>query len=391
MKMTDDRYARLRQMEWWDGRAVAAARALVAGAGALGNEVVKNLLLLGWGTILVVDFDSVELSNLSRAVLLRKEDVGRPKAEALADRARTLNPDCRVIDIRGSLELMVSAGMAARMDVVFGCLDNVGARLTLSRYAGMADRLLIDGGLTTWEGTVGLFLPSQGACYACTLTEADLREEGLRRSCPAYAARARAAEGVPTTPTVASITAALMVQEGLKWIHGRKAPPHLPLGGQIRVDTAYDRFWKVGLPRNPQCLAHPVPALLAEGCPLRADDSWATILAYWRERVKRSDVVLDLPATVLESWECPACRAREERGVVWRSQDPVACGACGGAAVRLLRNQITGVEGWLQRSPAAMGLPPWPWISARTSDEREWVFELAGGHLDLQKPPKGEH
>ena len=92
-----DRYGRLRLIPWWRQERLAAARVLVVGAGALGNEVLKNLALLGVGTVYVIDLDDVEPSNLSRSVLFRAEDGGRPKAEVAAQRAGEINPE---VDVR---------------------------------------------------------------------------------------------------------------------------------------------------------------------------------------------------------------------------------------------------------------------------------------------------
>src|SRR5262249_5613347 len=92
-----DRYGRLRLISWWRQERLAAARVLVVGAGALGNEVVKNLALLGLGTVYLIDLDTVEPSNLSRSVLFRAEDGGRGKAEVAAQRAREINPDITIV------------------------------------------------------------------------------------------------------------------------------------------------------------------------------------------------------------------------------------------------------------------------------------------------------
>jgi len=85
----DDRYSRLRLIPWWRQERLASARVLVVGAGALGNEVVKNLALLGVGTTFLIDLDEVEPSNLSRSVLFRARDGGRAKAEVAAEHARS--------------------------------------------------------------------------------------------------------------------------------------------------------------------------------------------------------------------------------------------------------------------------------------------------------------
>src|SRR5271167_4030844 len=71
-----DRYSRLRLISWWRQERLRTARILVVGAGALGNEVVKNLALLGMGTTYLIDLDVVEPSNLSRSVLFREQDGG---------------------------------------------------------------------------------------------------------------------------------------------------------------------------------------------------------------------------------------------------------------------------------------------------------------------------
>src|SRR6516162_3801638 len=83
-----DRYARHRLIPWWDQELLSLSKVLVVGAGALGNEVLKDLALLGVGHIMVVDFDVVELSNLSRSVLFSDSDIGRPKAQAAAEATR---------------------------------------------------------------------------------------------------------------------------------------------------------------------------------------------------------------------------------------------------------------------------------------------------------------
>ena len=93
----EDRYDRLRLIQWWDQRRIANAKIMVVGAGALGNEVLKNLALLGLGEIHIVDFDSVQTSNLSRSVLFREKHTGKSKAAVAAEMAGELNPDCNCL------------------------------------------------------------------------------------------------------------------------------------------------------------------------------------------------------------------------------------------------------------------------------------------------------
>jgi len=90
--LEEDRFSRLRMLGWWQQDKIAATRVLVVGAGALGNEILKNLALLGFQKVLVVDLDVIEISNLSRGVLFRTSDVGGAKADVAAESVRDLYP-----------------------------------------------------------------------------------------------------------------------------------------------------------------------------------------------------------------------------------------------------------------------------------------------------------
>src|SRR5208283_4323259 len=92
-ELQEDRYSRLRLIPWWDQAKIASARVLVIGAGALGNEILKNLALLGFRKIIVVDLDRIEESNLSRTILFRPENVGEFKAAAAARTYQSIAPD----------------------------------------------------------------------------------------------------------------------------------------------------------------------------------------------------------------------------------------------------------------------------------------------------------
>src|SRR5215471_862056 len=179
----EGRYDRLRRIAWWDQARLGRARILVVGVGALGNEILKNLALLGVGEIIAVDFDRIEASNLSRSILFRPSDVGRVKAEVAAERLRDLNPDVRTVPNDADVTSGIGIGVVRRVDVVLAGLDSVGARIAVNRLCRLAGRPWIDGGLHELSGLVRGFAPDRGACYECGLTTQDYANERRRHAC----------------------------------------------------------------------------------------------------------------------------------------------------------------------------------------------------------------
>ena len=219
-----------KQYEWGDGvftllswfreERVKNARVLVAGCGALGNEVVKNLALFGIGHIYAVDFDAIELSNLTRSVLFREEDAlsHAYKADIVAKQVRNINPQIEVTPIVGNLFSEVGFGIYRRVDVIIGCLDSRLARYLLNRMAMRAGKSWIDGSIENLTGVVKVYSPGI-SCYECGLSRDEFNHIMLRTGC-ADVVRTQTEHGrVATTPISASIVGALQVQEAMKIIH----------------------------------------------------------------------------------------------------------------------------------------------------------------------------
>ena len=207
-------------LSWFKKDRVKNARVLVAGAGALGNEVVKNLALFGIGHIYVVDFDRIEISNLTRSVLFREEDAFSHsfKADIVAKRAREINPQIEVTPIVGNLFSEVGFGLYRSVDVIIGCLDSRLARYLLNRLAMRAGKSWIDGSIENLTGAVKVYTPGL-SCYECGLSREEFNNIMLRTGC-ADVVRAQTEHGrIATTPISASIIGALQVQEAMKIIH----------------------------------------------------------------------------------------------------------------------------------------------------------------------------
>src|SRR5947199_3345390 len=106
-----DRFHRFRLISWWDQAKLSRAKVLVVGAGALGNEIVKNLALLGVGNVLIADMDRIENSNLSRSILYRASDNGQLKADVAARVAREIYPAIKVHPFNGNVVYDLGMGV----------------------------------------------------------------------------------------------------------------------------------------------------------------------------------------------------------------------------------------------------------------------------------------
>lgn len=198
---------------------VSAAHVMVVGCGALGNEVLKNLVLLGVGHIVAIDFDKVEIGNLSRSVLFSKSDADahRMKVDVISERLKAMNPAVEVETICGDVAYDVGLGLIQRMDVVIGCVDSRWARYCINRLCMRAGIPWVDGAIEELEGTARVFVPGQN-CYACNLGPEGLKDLARRMSCSGIIRRHEEVGSVPTTSIMASIIGAVQVQEAMKLV-----------------------------------------------------------------------------------------------------------------------------------------------------------------------------
>ncbi|MGH9521858.1 MAG: HesA/MoeB/ThiF family protein, partial [Terriglobales bacterium] len=209
----EDRYSRLRLITWWEQEKISAARVLVVGAGALGNEILKNLALLGFRSVVIVDLDTVDVTNLSRSVLFTETNIGTPKATAAAAAMRRISSAVSALPLTANILSQVGLGIFDWADVVLGGLDNREARLWLNRACWRMNKPFVDGGIEGINGVARVFLPGQPPCYECTLGEIDWQILQHRLACNLLT-RAEIESGkVPTTPTIASIIGGIQVQE----------------------------------------------------------------------------------------------------------------------------------------------------------------------------------
>ncbi len=393
-----DRYSRLRLIGWWDQDKIRAAKVLVVGAGAIGNEVLKNLALLGVGRIWVIDLDEIEDSNLTRSVLFRHEDCGKSKAIAAAEEVVNINPDVKITPIHGNVITDIGLGLFRDVDVVIGALDNREARLWVNRSCWKVSRPWIDGGIQEISGVAKVFVPPDGACYECAMTENDYRLINLRYSCPLLKREDLMAGKVPTAPTIASMIGGLQVQEALKLIHG------LPVdsGTALVWNGQANNFYKTAYQRKEDCLSHdtydePIELPLTAAA-ATADDLFAAAASHFdtptrsvsEDTSARSasegstpHLTLGLDRDLVVSLDC-ACgtsrRVMQPQQLVGASD--AKCPACGQTAKPRLEHSIDSGTPLAKEKLSALGIPPYDIVRV-ADDQKEVVFLLAGDREEV--------
>jgi len=371
----EDRFSRFRLIPWWDQKKLQAARVLVVGAGALGNEILKNLALLGFERILVVDLDRIEESNLSRAILFSSEDVGAFKAEAAARSLRKIAPQVRVRPLVSNVVQNCGLGLFAWSDVIIAGLDNREARLWINRCAWKMNRPWIDGAIEGINGVARVFVGGIAPCYECTLGETDWKLLEQRMSCNLLLREANTEGKVATTPTISSVIAGIEVQEAVKLLHGM---PTLASSGFVFEGLNHTSY-KVAYTANPDCMSHFTFAGVVE-LPQRSSE---LTLEDLRQRgakdLRASDVVVEFSRDIVQELECPQCGGKEARfapvGSIKYEQG--RCPNDGQMRVVKTIHSYSGNESFGGQTLDKIGLPLYDVFSVRSA-EAEKAYLIAG-------------
>jgi molybdopterin/thiamine biosynthesis adenylyltransferase len=381
--MTASREDRQMRIRWWRQEKLADARVLVAGVGALGNEVAKNLALLGVGHLYLADFDTIELSNLSRSVLFRETDIQRPKAETAAARLLELNPHIRAIPLRADLNYDVGLGLFRRMDVVVGGVDSLLARLSVNRSCFRAGTPYLDGGMVELSGQVHCFIPPDPPCYECTLSDRDFRALRRRFSCPGLTREEMLAGRAPTTQTTTAVIGGLQAQEAVKIIHGRAPEP-----GQALYFEGDGNAWEsVRIPENPDCYGHWTfeDERIREMAGATAEGTRVGDVLQWGADALGEGAVFETDRDLVTEFRCERCDSREPvmlpRGKVAESQ--ALCAECGELRqFDVLSGEIAPGSEYADRTLSAIGVPPFHIVSTRRGTEYAH-FELTGDSVSV--------
>ena len=235
-----DRYSRhiiMPQVGPSGQRKLMEAKVLVIGAGGLGGPAALYLALAGVGTIGIVDFDIVDLSNLQRQVLHQNADVGKSKAVSAKETLNAYNPDVNVVLHETPITSDNAMEIIPQYDLVVNGADNFTTRYLVNDACYFAGKTLVDGSILLFDGQATVFVPGSG-CYRCLFPAPP--PPGLVPSC--------AEAGVLGALT--GIMGSIQATEAIKQILGIGEPL---VGRLLLVDALTMDFRVVKLRRDPKC------------------------------------------------------------------------------------------------------------------------------------------
>ena len=218
-------------------RALMGAKALIIGAGGLGSPSAIYLSLAGVGTVGIVDFDVVELSNLQRQILHHTADVGRPKVLSAVDNIKAYNPDVNVVVHETRLVSENAMEIISQYDLVINGADNFATRYLVNDACYLLKKPLMDGSILIFDGQATVFLPGEG-CYRCLFPSPP--PPGMVPNC--------AEAGVLGALT--GLVGSIQATEALKYILGIGESLSSRL---LLIDALSMTFREVRLKRNPAC------------------------------------------------------------------------------------------------------------------------------------------
>ncbi len=219
-------------------RRLKAGRVLIVGAGGLGSPVGLYLAAAGVGTIGLVDYDAVDVTNLQRQVLYGESDLGRRKTDAAAERLADLNPHVRLVRHDLHLTREDALEVIRDYDVVVDGTDNFPTRYLVNDACVLLGKPYVYGSILRFEGQVSVFDGARGPCYRCLFREPP--PPGLVPSC---------AEG-GVLGVLPGIVGSLQALEAIKLLIGQG---QTLLGRLLLFDALALSFRELRLRKNPDC------------------------------------------------------------------------------------------------------------------------------------------
>lgn len=214
-------------------------RVLCVGAGGLGSPAIQFLAAAGVGTLGIVDYDKVDLSNLQRQTI-HAGNVGKSKARSAAEFVARLNPDVKTTVYEEALTAENARAIVRQYDFIVDGSDNFATRYLVNDACLLESRPFSHGAVLRFEGQILTVVPGQGPCYRCIFPEAP--PPGMVPGC----------QEAGVLGALPGIVASIQASEALKFLLGKG---DLIVGRLLRIDALRMAFDALRVRRNPACPA----------------------------------------------------------------------------------------------------------------------------------------
>jgi molybdopterin-synthase adenylyltransferase len=332
--MNNQRYLRNNLTEWFSQEAVQNKYIGIIGCGAVGNEVVKNLALLGVGRMDVYDFDKIEIHNLTRSVLFRETDIGKNKSDIVAERAMELDPNIHVSSFPGDFWDKITIDRLREYDVIISCVDNFEARLRINQLCVLFSKNFINTGIDSRHISVESYPIANindSACYECNLPPDVYKNVQQRYSCGWLHKISFREKIIPTTTITGSIAGAIASSQALR-IDGT-----ITRSNRVFLDTITGSATTTILDKNPEC---PTCGQQEKFVIIKSVNKINSVIRNLKG-IRDKEIVIHTSEPILTEYRCIKCNPRKTNATkVFKNArnfdaSLTKCGKCGNDTVQI--------------------------------------------------------
>lgn len=246
-----NRYNRQTIIPEWNQENIKSAKVLILGVGAIGSYLVTNLALAGIGKFILVDYDTIEISNLNRQLLFTEADIGRLKVEVAKEKLQLLNPDVEIVTFDKRMEDLPHS-LSSGNTIIACCLDTFLGRRWANSLAIREKIPMVTGGMYAFLGNIQTIIPYETPCFEC---QPLISAEKLSQACTPLGEERKKLNldkpmpKIPSVSTLSSIISGLMSQEILKII----MQVGTPIINYLFIDGLHGNITVIPLNRNDNC------------------------------------------------------------------------------------------------------------------------------------------
>ncbi|MHA1205944.1 MAG: HesA/MoeB/ThiF family protein [Candidatus Hodarchaeales archaeon] len=245
------RYDRQILIKNWNQDKIRKSRVVIVGMGALGTIVSASLAMAGVGELILVDYDTIEITNLNRQLLFHTEDIGKSKVMVGEEELNRINPDLKITPLNMRIQDVPTEVLESATAIVEG-LDTFQDRRWVNSYIVEKNISLVSGGMFGFLGNLQVVQPRVSACLEC---QSLIPEEELQKACTPFGELRKQtreeepdSDKIPSVSSVSFVIGGLMAQETLKIILDMP-----PIKEYLFWDGTAGVFTSVELARREDC------------------------------------------------------------------------------------------------------------------------------------------